>query len=398
MSTPRIGIWFIGARGGVSTAATLGLAALRRQLTPETGLVSAQPKYSHLEFPSWDQYVIGGHEIRKTSLVEAANQFHQESRVFSADVLKACQEDLETADQNISPGILWNVGSTILDMAEDALDPKLSASDCYNAVQADLNDFRDRHQLEQVVVINLASTEAPIDEAEWPASSEQAREMVQQTESPLPASSIYAMAALDLGMPYINFTPSLGATPAGIDQLAREKGACHAGRDGKTGETLLKSVLGPMFTARNLEVMSWVGHNIFGNLDGKVLDNPINKASKVRSKDHLLEQILGYPPQTLVTIEHINSMADWKTAWDHIHFQGFLNTPMTMQFTWQGCDSLLAAPLVLDLVRFTLLAQEKGESGNLTFLCNFFKSPQGTEKQDFFQQMTALDNWISQFS
>ena len=125
------------------------------------------------------------------------------------------------------------------------------------------------------------------------------------------------------------------------------------GYDGKTGETLLKSMLAPMFANRNLQVMSWVGHNIFGNMDGKVLDDPANKKSKVTSKDRLLGEILGYSPQTLVTIEYIASMGDWKTAWDHIHFQGFLGTPMTLQFIWQGCDSLLAAPLVLDLVRFT---------------------------------------------
>ena len=135
------------------------------------------------------------------------------------------------------------------------------------------------------------------------------------------------------------------------------------GYDGKTGETLLKSVLAPMFAHRNLEVMSWVGHNIFGNMDGKVLDDPANKKSKVTSKDRLLGQILGYPPQTLVTIEYIASMGDWKTAWDHIHFRGFLGTPMTLQFTWQGCDSLLAAPLVLDLVRFAERAWRRGDIG-----------------------------------
>ena len=116
------------------------------------------------------------------------------------------------------------------------------------------------------------------------------------------------------------------------------------GYDGKTGETLMKSVLAPMFAHRNLEVMSWVGHNIFGNMDGKVLDDPANKKSKVTSKDRLLGQILGYPPQTLVSIEYIASMGDWKTAWDHIHFRGFLGTPMTLQFIWQGCDSLLGRP------------------------------------------------------
>ncbi len=232
-----------------------------------------------------------------------------------------------------------------------------------------------------------------MDEARWPSTWQETEAMLDLPDCPLPASSLYAIAALELGMPYINFTPSLGATPSGIDELARQHKTCHAGRDAKTGETLLKSVLAPMFAARNLEILSWVGHNIFGNLDGKVLDDPVNKAAKVQSKDHLLEKMLGYSPQTLVSIEHIQSLGDWKTAWDHIHFQGFLKTPMTLQLTWQGCDSLLAAPLVLDLVRFTLAARDRGETGALTFLSSFFKSPLGTENQVFSDQMQELEAW-----
>jgi myo-inositol-1-phosphate synthase len=167
------------------------------------------------------------------------------------------------------------------------------------------------------------------------------------------------------------------------------------GCDGKTGETLLKSVLAPMFRQRNLQVMSWVGHNIFGNLDAVVLDDPANKRAKVKSKDHLLHQILGYRPQTLVSIERIESLGDWKTAWDHIHFRGFLGTPMTLQFTWQGCDSLLAAPLVLDLVRFTERAWRRGETGRLRFLASFFKSPYDVEEQDFTRQFQMLEAWSS---
>jgi myo-inositol-1-phosphate synthase len=148
-----------------------------------------------------------------------------------------------------------------------------------------------------------------------------------------------------------------------------------------------------MFRKRNLNVMSWVGHNIFGNMDARVLDDPANKQSKVTSKDRLLGQILGYPPQTLVTIERIDSMGDWKTAWDHVHFTGFLGTPMTFQFIWQGCDSLLAAPLVLDLVRFTERAHRNGDVGQLQFLASFFKSPLGVEDHDFAAQYQLLEAW-----
>jgi myo-inositol-1-phosphate synthase len=168
------------------------------------------------------------------------------------------------------------------------------------------------------------------------------------------------------------------------------------GYDGKTGETLLKSTLAPMFAQRNLEVMSWVGHNIFGNMDGKVLDDPVNKQSKVTSKDRLLKEIFGYSPQTLVSIEYIASLGDWKTAWDHVHFKGFLGTPMAFQFIWQGCDSLLAAPLVIDLVRFTERAWRAGEVGALGFLASFFKSPLGVREHDFTRQFQMLEAWTRQ--
>src|SRR5262249_47396889 len=155
----------------------------------------------------------------------------------------------------------------------------------------------------------------------------------------------------ELGLPYINFTPSLGASLPALHELATLRRAVHGGKDGKTGETLLKSVLAPMFAHRNLHLLSWVGHNIFGNRDGLVLDDPQNKATKLRTKDHVTSQIVGSKPQTHVSIEYIESLDDWKTAWDHIHFRGFLGVKMMLQFTWQGCDSLLAAPLVLDLAR-----------------------------------------------
>ena len=257
--------------------------------------------------------------------------------------------------------------------------------------------FQKANQLDQVVVVNLASTEPPVDETALPERWKDLEKLLDKPgkKFPLAASSIYAIAALDAGYPFINFTPSLGSAPEAICELAFERDTCHMGHDGKTGETLLKSALAPMFASRNLKVLSWVGHNIFGNMDGKVLDDPENKKTKVRSKDRLLHQILGYHPQTLISIEYIESLGDWKTAWDHIHFQGFLGTPMVMQFTWQGCDSLLAAPLVIDLIRFTELAHRRGERGLLTFLSSFFKSPLGVSENSFVKQFQMLEEWVA---
>ena len=263
-------------------------------------------------------------------------------------------------------------------------------------IAADLAAFAKAESLEHVIVLNVASTEPPFALSEvhdrWASLSAALKSGGPEL---LPASAIYALAAIERGDTYINFTPSLGASIPALDELARATGSLYAGKDGKTGETLLKTVLAPMFAARNLKVMSWVGHNIFGNRDGLVLDDPANKSSKVETKDRVLYEILGYRPSSVVTIEYLPDMGDWKTAWDHIHFQGFLGTKMALQFTWQGCDSLLAAPLAIDLARLADLEKQRGGSGLMRHLACFFKSPEGHADHDFFKQFTFLTEYLT---
>jgi myo-inositol-1-phosphate synthase len=398
MAVSRTGIWFIGARGGVASSATLGLIGLQKQLTDTVGLVSTLPQFAGLPLTDWKSFVVGGHDIRDTSLVDSVERLHRESRVFDGKLVEAARPELAAIDARIKPGTLFRCGTTIEKLADDTMrglgheSPRAAVK----RLQEDLKQFQQESNLEHVIVVNVASTEPATNYVDLPPRwSDLERLLDEGPASPLSASSLYAIAALDLGMPYINFTPSPGATPSAIGELAKLRKTCHAGQDGKTGETLLKSVLGPMFAARNLQVMSWVGHNIFGNMDGQVLDDPINKSAKIEGKDKLLGHILGYDPQTLVTIEYIRSMGDWKTAWDHIHFQGFLGTPMSMQFTWQGCDSLLAAPLVLDLVRFVELSHRRGETGLLSQFGSFFKRPLGLDNHAFDYQTTLLDEWAA---
>lgn len=262
-----------------------------------------------------------------------------------------------------------------------------------SCVQADIKAFKEKNELEQVVVVNVASTEGPFKLGIEHQSLEQLNQVLDRTNAGLPASSLYAYAAIDLALPYVNFTPSLGSSLPALDELARLRKVPYGGKDGKTGETLLKAVLAPMFAARHLHVMSWIGHNILGGGDGRTLSDPENKSSKVLTKDAIVGSILGYKPQTHVSIEYVESLDDWKTAWDHIHFEGFLGTKMSMQFTWQGCDAILAAPLVLDLARFALLAQRRGEVGPMLHLASFFKSPIGIVENDFFKQLMLLRSY-----
>jgi myo-inositol-1-phosphate synthase len=397
MARQKIGIWLVGARGGVATTATVGLVALKNGLVGDQALVSELPQFAEIGLKPWKDFVIGGHEIRDTSLLDEAQKLCRVSHAIDERLLARCRGELAKIDENIRPGTLVNVGRTISGLASDDLkERKETPAEAVARLRTDLRTFAESNKLTDVVVVNVSSTEPTIDHSGMPETWE---ELVPRLEKPrkcpLSASSLYAIAALDLGYPFINFTPSVGSTPAAIRDLAIQRKTCHMGRDGKTGETLLKSVLAPMFAKRRLEVMSWVGKNIFGNTDAVVLNDPENKKSKVDSKDRLLHEILGYSPQTLVGIDYIESLGDWKTAWDHIHFKGFLGTPMTFQFIWQGCDSLLAAPLVLDLVRFTQRAHELGETGVLTFLASFFKSPLDVDDQDFGRQFQTLEDWAA---
>jgi myo-inositol-1-phosphate synthase len=396
MNERRVGLWLIGAFGGVGTTAVLGLAALRRGLIDGTSMVTAMSRFDGLELDAPAQFVIGGHDVRGTSYPQAVAELHQRSNVFDQALIDPCLADLEQWNANIRPGTVLGAGATIARLADL---PEVQCVDTPRAaierIQSDLRAFRDKHRLQQVVVINVASTEPPFPLGEVHKTLKSFLPALDQGNSRLvPASALYAWAAVDLGLPYINFTPSLGASFPAIQELAGQRGAVLGGKDGKTGETLLKTVLAPMFAHRNLRILSWVGHNIFGNRDGLVLDDPENKASKILTKDQVISQIVGYKPQTHVSIEYIESLDDWKTAWDHIHFRGFLGVKMMLQFTWQGCDSLLAAPLVLDLARLALLAQRRGEAGILRHLACFFKSPMGVEEQDFFKQWNLLEEYI----
>ncbi len=394
MARPTIGIWIVGARGSVATTVMTGLIALQRGLVEGTGLVSELPHFAHLQLRRWPEFLVGGHDIRNTPLIETAEGLAGDQRALPPSLVQACRRDLLRWEKNIRPGTLYHVGDRIASLAAGP-SKRLHElpSKALARIQNDLREFQKRHKLAHLIVVNLASTEPPVDEQALPRRWSDLEKLLTSETCPLAASSLYAIAALDLGWPYINFTPSSGSSPRAIQELAELRQTCHAGCDGKTGETLLKSVLAPMMAQRNLEVMSWVGHNIFGNLDGKVLDSPENKASKIRTKDQLLGHILGYSPQTLVSIEYIQSLGEWKTAWDHIHFRGFLGTPMTLQFVWQGCDSLLAAPLVLDLVRLVQRARENSEQGVLPYLASFFKSPLGVRDQAMSSQFEMLLDW-----
>lgn len=394
MADRRVGLWLIGALGGVGSTVALGLAALRRGLTDATALVTERPQFHHLGLTHPSQFVLGGHDIRRGDFATSVRALARGSSIFNSAMIEACAPDLDEWSDNVCPGTVMNSGDTIAALADRPDLPRINTPrGIVSVLQSDLQEFRTRRGLDQVVVINVASTEPPFAQS---ADLQSLERLTAQLDDPsiLPVSSLYAYAALDLGWPYVNFTPSTGASLPALIELATRRGSALAGQDGKTGETLVKSVLAPMFAERNLQLLSWVGHNILGNRDGQVLHDPRNKSAKMQAKDRVVADIVGYSPQTHTSIEYIASLDDWKTAWDHIHFQGFLGVKMAMQFTWQGCDSVLAAPLVIDLARLALFAQSKKESGVLRHLACFFKSPMGVAEQSFFRQAAMLQEYL----
>jgi myo-inositol-1-phosphate synthase len=372
----RLGVWLIGARGAVATTTIVGAIALRRGYARPVGLVTALDPLQTAPLTPISSLVFGGHDIADTPLVKAADGLCRDAGPLSRDLVRAIEDELAGAESHLRPA--------------PARAPSQAPMHFVESVRRALADFRQAARARRVVMVNVATTEPPVSADVAGLDLAGLRAALVTPASGLPVSALYAYAALDAGVPYVNFTPSVGAALPALEELAHERGVPHAGRDGKTGETLLKSALAPMFRMRHLEVKSWAGFNMLGNADGLALSDPVTAASKTESKGKVVPAILGYEPHTLVRIDYVPTLGDWKTAWDFIQFEGFLGTPMTLQLTWQGADSALAAPLVLDLVRLVDLAAARGERGGLGHLAFFFKSPVNCEIHDLSRQYSLL--------
>lgn len=369
----KIGVWIAGAAGHVGTCTLAGWAALGAQLLPATGLVTAAPPLDALPLAPFAGVPFGGHEVSGRALAEAARALIAQGILPAAVVESpAVTAALAAAQAELRPGVVDLGGWADVER-----------------VRGELAGFRDRHQLDRVVVLNVASTEADAGVAELPADPDALIAALRGGRR-LPPSVVYALAALDLGLGHVNFTPSTGSDLPALHALAERRGAVHAGADGKTGQTLVKTVLAPMFAIRRLRVESWLSHNVLGNEDGRALDDPARRATKQRSKRAPLAAILGYSPESRVGIDYLPSYGDWKVAWDRIVFSGFGGAQMTLELTWRGSDTALAAPLCIDLIRLTELAQRRGERGVLGHLALFFKSPLGTTEHRLERQWQTL--------
>ena len=273
-------------------------------------------------------------------------------------------------------------------------------------IRQDIHDFAEKNATERLVMIWAASTEIFLEPGAQHETIEAFEAAIDADDPAIAPSMLYAYAAILEGIPFCNGAPNLTCDIPCLTKLATEKKVPISGKDFKTGQTLLKTVLAPMFKARMLGVAGWYSTNILGNRDGEVLDDPESFKTKEESKLGVLEHILepGRFPELYgdlyhkVRINYYPPRGDNKEGWDNIDLFGWMGYPMQLKIDFLCRDSILAAPLALDLVLFSDLAKRAGMGGIQEWLSFYYKSPQVAEglypEHDLFIQQTKLKNTL----
>jgi myo-inositol-1-phosphate synthase len=274
------------------------------------------------------------------------------------------------------------------------------------ALRKDIRDFKAKHGCDRLVMVWCASTEIFIQAGPAHQTLAAFEKAMEANDISIAPSMLYAYAAIMEGVPFANGAPNLCCDIPALEQLAIDRGVAIGGKDFKTGQTMLKTVLSPMFKARMLGVAGWYSTNILGNRDGEVLDDPESFKTKEESKLGVLEYILQpklYPElygdiYHKVRINYYPPRGDNKEGWDNIDIFGWCGYPMQIKVDFLCRDSILAAPLVLDLALFFDLAQRARLSGIQEWLSFYFKSPQAAPglypEHDLFIQHTKLKNTL----
>ena len=273
-------------------------------------------------------------------------------------------------------------------------------------VRADIRRFKQENTVDRLVMIWCGSTEIFMVETEAHQSIEAFEKALQRSDVSIPSSMVYAYAALKEGIPYANGAPNLTVDIPALMELAQQNGSPVAGKDFKTGQTLIKTVIAPGLKARLIGIKGWYSTNILGNRDGEVLDDPESFKTKEESKKSVLDYILQpdlYPELYkdlchIVRINYYPPRGDNKEGWDNIDLVGWLGYPMQLKINFLCRDSILAAPIVLDVVLFLDMAARAGLSGIQEWLSFYFKSPMHARglypEHDLFIQMMKLKNTL----
>jgi myo-inositol-1-phosphate synthase len=366
----RVGVAIVGLGGAVATTAVAGIELLRHGLIGYEGLPLASTAPEAVgELVAYEQLVFAGWDLSNDDLRRAAATHN----VLTAEQLMQVGDALE----RVKP---WPaIGNAQFCRNIDGQHRVLAEThrEAIAIIRDDLRRFRQEAELDGVVLVNLASTERQVDSALPHYQSIEAFETaLDRNAAEIGPAMLYAYASIIEHVPYVNFTPSVAADIPALIELAERENVPVAGKDGKTGQTMMKTVIAPALRARALHVDGWFSTNILGNRDGQALDDADSLKSKLATKGSVLDQILGYHVDNhVVHIHYYKPRGDNKEAWDNIDVTGFLGQQMQIKVNFLCRDSVLAAPLVIELVRLQELAQRRGEGGVQEQLGAFFKLP-----------------------
>ncbi|HND78542.1 MAG TPA: inositol-3-phosphate synthase [bacterium] len=407
----KLGVLLPGM-GAVATTMVAGVIAVRKGLAQPVGSLTQLgtirlgkrtekriPKINEfVPLSSLEQIAFGGWDIFEDNAYQAAIK----AGVIEKDLLNQIKPELEAVkpmkavfDQRYVKrlnGTHVKHGANKMELAD--------------MLRKDIQDFKKTNGCDRLVMVWCGSTEVFIKPTDVHQTIEAFEKGLQENDVNIPSSMIYAYAAIMEGVPYANGAPNLSADVPALVDLAQKKNVPICGKDFKTGQTLMKTILAPGFKARLLGMNGWYSTNILGNRDGEVLDDPESFKTKEESKLSVLEHILQpevYPDlygkiSHVVRINYYPPRGDNKEGWDNIDIFGWLGYPMQIKVDFLCRDSILAAPIVLDLALFLDLASRSGFKGIQEWLSFYFKSPQHATavypEHDLFIQLMKLKNTL----
>jgi myo-inositol-1-phosphate synthase len=407
----KLGVLLPGM-GAVGTTLIAGVIAVNKGLSQPIGALTQMGnirlgKRTENRYPLIKDFVpltelsdivFGGWDVYADNVYEAASK----AKVLEPSLLNAIKPELEA----IKPMKAVFDKSYIKNLDGENVKKAATKYDLALAVMEDIQNFQEANNCSRVVIVWCGSTEKYIEESAVHQTIESFEEGLRNNDPAIPPSMIYAYAALKLGVPFANGAPNLTVDIPALIQLSKETDTPISGKDFKTGQTLMKTILAPGLHARALGVRGWFSTNILGNRDGLVLDDPDNFKTKEVSKLSVLEDILqpDINPELYgdlyhkVRINYYPPHGDNKESWDNIDIFGWLGYSMQIKINFLCRDSILAAPIVLDLALFMDLAKRANMSGIQEWLSFYFKSPQTAPglrpEHDIFKQLIKLQNTL----
>jgi len=398
--------------GAVATTFIAGVEAIRRGLSRPIGSLTQMgtvrlgkrtdgrnPRISDfVPLAPLKDVVFGGWDIYRDDAYEAAKK----AGVLNHEHLAALKPFLET----VKPWPAVFDPAYVKRLQGENVKKGKNKRDLAEQVADDIERFKKENNLSRLVMVWCGSTEVYKQVGEVHQTVEKLEKGLEANDPEIPPSMIYAYAAIKAGIPYANGAPNLSADVPALIDLAKKRGAPIGGKDFKTGQTFMKTLLAPGFKARLLGMDGWYSTNILGNRDGEVLDDPESFKTKEVSKLGVLEHILQphlYPDlygkiHHVVRINYYPPRGDNKEGWDNIDIFGWMGYPMQIKVDFLCRDSILAAPIVLDLALFMDLAARAGMSGIQEWLSFYFKSPMTAPglypEHDLFIQLMKLKNTL----